>query len=408
MEKNIFEKGDLMSKIFEGITVVDLSNNVAGPSSTAMLADYGATIIKVEKPKIGDDNRAYGPFIEGSSFSGMGLNRGKQSIVLNTKEPEGLAILKDLIKKADVLVETFRPGYMKRIGLSYEEIIEFNPDVIMCSISGYGQNGPLGQAPGYDLIIQATSGMMDATGFSDGPPTKIGSAIADYSTGLTAYGAMVSALFHREKTGEGQYIDIALFESLINMSEFTDAALNGAPVPSRSGNHHPTLNPFGLFEGTDGYVMLGALSEKLWESLCKLMGREDLFENTDYHGAGKRAENQEVINPLIESWMQTFDTIDEVVELLNEVGIPNGKLATFSDLADNPQLKARNMISEVKTNEISAGKIKMRSPVMHFSKTPGIIEFTPALAEHTDTVLSNELNFDKEKIDELRKNGIIE
>jgi crotonobetainyl-CoA:carnitine CoA-transferase CaiB-like acyl-CoA transferase len=275
-----------MKGIFDGVVVVDLSNNVAGPNATAMLADYGAEIIKIEKPVIGDDNRAYGPFLEGKGVIAMGLNRNKKSIVLDTRKPDALDVLRRLIEKADVVVETFRPGYMKKIGFGYEDIIKIKPDIIMCSVSGYGQTGPWGDRPGYDLMIQAASGLMNATGYADASPSKVGFAVGDFCTSLTVFGALASALYHKSKTGEGQYIDVCLFESLINILDFTDVAYNNMPVPPRSGAHHATLAPFGLFKGTDGYVMIGAVSEKLWASLCKLMNKEELINDPEYQGSG--------------------------------------------------------------------------------------------------------------------------
>ena len=395
-----------MNKLFEGVVVLDLTNNAAGPSATAMLGDYGAEVIKIEKPVYGDDCRHWAPFIDKESALGLGLCRNKKSVTLDTRKPEAIEVLKELVKKADVVVEAFRPGYMRKIGLSYEDLIKIKPDIIMASISGFGQDGPYGQDPGYDLIIQAMSGVMATTGFPDKPPVKAGFAVGDYVTGLTAFGAIASALYYKKATGEGQYIDVCLLESLVNLHEFTDAVYNGLPGPQRCGNSHPSLFPFGTYQGRDGDIVLCAVSDKLWKSLCALMNREDLANDPRYEGASKRMNESGVLTPVIEDWLKSFASIDEVIGLLKEAGIPATKVAALASLPDNPQIIARKMISTVKASAVSKGTIKMRSPVIHFSKTPGTIEFTPALGEHTDEVIKNHLPYDEERIAELKENKV--
>lgn len=396
-----------MSRIFDGIRVIDMTNNIAGPTATSYLADHGADVIKIEKPKYGDDNRGYGPFVEGKGISGMWYNRSKKSIVINTKDPKGVELIKELIKDADVFVESFRPGFVKKIGLNYEEVVQINPDIIMCSVSAFGQVGPYSKLPGYDLIAQAMSGAMSLTGNADGPPMKLGTAMGDFCGGFNAFGAISAALYYRERTGQGQYIDIALLDGLIIANEFMESGLMGFDV-TRSGNHHSLLAPFGLFKGKHDSLIIGAASEKIWASLCKLLDKDIYIDDPDYKSSGLRVNQLDNIILWIETWLARFDDIEDAITLLNQAGIPNAKVNNIMDLIDDEHFNQRGIISELETPELSSGKIKSRGVHLKFSKTPGMMGPSPSLGQDTDDILGRLLNYGQDEIDVLRESRVVE
>lgn len=395
-----------VANIFDGVVVLDLTNNLAGPHAAAMLADFGADVIKVEKPG-GEDNRAWAPFIEGVSFYGLSFNRGKKSIIVDLSKPEGKEILKDLLAKADVILESFRPGAISRMGFGYEDIIKIKPDIIMCSISGLGQTGPYSQKPGYDIIAQAASGLMYMTGPRDGSPTKIGPAVADWTGGFNAFGAISAALYYRERTGEGQYIDIALADGLAYANEYNETAANELGTPVRVGNHHFNLCPYGVFRGVDGEVIIATVSDKLWTQLCTLMGKEELLTNPLYSTSGARTVNQNTLIPIIEEWVKSFPSVDEVKNLLDANGIPSTKVNTVADVAKDPQYIAREMILELKTSAVSSGKVKTRGIPIKFSKTPGKVTFASVAGENTQEILKDYLRYDEQKIAEIKTKGVL-
>jgi crotonobetainyl-CoA:carnitine CoA-transferase CaiB-like acyl-CoA transferase len=395
-----------MANIFDGVMVVDLTNNLAGPNTTSLLTDFGAEVIKVEKPG-GDDNRKWPPFFEGTSITSVWLNRGKKSIVLDLTQPDGVAVLKDLIRKADVVVESFRPGVMKKLGIGYDDIVKIKPDVVMCSVSGFGQTGPRSQKPGYDLIAQALSGFASVNGLKGGPPIKAATAIGDWTGSYNAFGAISAALYHRAKTGEGQYIDIALVDCLYSANEYCEPAFNDFPVAKRIGNHQAYLCPYGIFEGKDGDVVIATANDKLWQIFCKVLKKEEFITHPDYATNGNRVKNQEKLIPIIESWLKEYASVDEVVALLDGNGIPCCKVNAPADLLHDEHLLARGMVVDLEVPAISTGKIKSRGVAIKFSKTPGKIKATPALGQHTEVVLSGTMGYDDKKIAELKAKGIL-
>lgn len=395
-----------MANIFDGIVVVDLTNNLAGPNTASLLADFGAEVIKVEKPG-GDDSRKWPPFIEGTSVTSVWLNRGKKSIVLDITKPEGMEVLKGLIAKADVVVESFRPGVMKRLGIGYEDIIKIKPDIIMCSVSGFGQTGPKSQKPGYDLIAQALSGFASVNGLKGGPPIKSATAIGDWTGSYNAFGAISAALYHRAKTGEGQYIDIALVDCLYSANEYCEPAFNGFPVPKRLGNHQAYLCPYGIFQGKDGDIVIATANDKLWQKVCILLKKEEFVTDPDYATNGNRVKNQEKLIPIIESWLKEYESVDEVVALLDGNGIPCCKVNEPVDLMKDGHLIARGMVVDLEVPAISAGRIKSRGVGIKFSKTPGKIKATPALGQHSLEILKTKMGYDDKKIADLKAKGAL-
>jgi crotonobetainyl-CoA:carnitine CoA-transferase CaiB-like acyl-CoA transferase len=395
-----------MANIFDGLVVVDMTNNLAGPNTASFLADFGAEVIKVEK-RGGDDSRKWPPFIEGISVTSMYINRGKKSLILDISKPEGMDGLKTLIKKADVVVESFRPGVMKRLGLAYEDLIKIKPDIIMCSVSGFGQTGPKSQKPGYDLIAQALSGFTSVNGLKGGPPIKAATAVGDWTGSMNAFAAISAALYYRAKTGEGQYIDISLLDGLVAINEYTEPAFNGFPVAKRVGNHQAYLCPYGIFQGKNGEIVIATANDKLWQKFCVLMKKEEFINDPLFSTNGKRAQNQEMLIPIIESWLKAYDNVDELVSMLDENGIPCCKVNNMDDLLNDQHLIARGMIADMEAPAIPAGKIKSRGVAIKFSKTPGKIRATPALGQHSEEVLKNIAGYDEKKIAEMKIKGIL-
>ena len=393
-----------MENLFTGIKVLDFTTNAAGPSAVALLADFGAEVFKIERPGFGDDNRSYGPFLEGEGLIGMFLNRNKKSMTIDTSSAEGKEICRELLKKCDVLVESFRPGAIAKMGFSYEEVIKVKPDIIMCSVSAFGQTGPYSKRAGYDIMAQAMSGLMSLTGPEAGPPYRVGTAIGDWCGGFHAFGAIASALYYRERTGQGQYIDISLLDGLMAANELAEPAFNGFPL-ARAGNHHGAIAPFGLFRGNDGDLMIGAVGEPLWVKLCKVMGREDVLENPDFSNSGNRAAKRDQIIDIVESWLKSLPSVDEAVRLMDAEGIPNAKIMNMQQVMEDPHVLARGMVADIKTSAVSQGVIKGKGNHLKFSKVKPIPAYAPYLGEHTEKVLKETLGYSDEKIAELSQKG---
>jgi CoA:oxalate CoA-transferase len=376
-----------MVHVFEGIRVLDLSNNIAGPFATAMLADFGAEVIKVEKPIYGDDSRAWPVQIGGGGSLFIQANRGKKSIVLDFKKESDMVILRKLIKKTDVLVESFKPGVMSTLHLTYDDLCKLNPSIIMCSISAFGQTGPYRNRPGYDLIAQAMSGVMDITGNPDGPPMRLGPAVADNTTAYHAFGAISAALFHRSRTGEGQFIDVSLLECMTMQIDTFEVASAGQYV-TRNGNHHSVLTPYGIFGKKSGSMMLAALNPKLWNILTSLMGRPELANDPKYITVAERNKNQKELIPIIDDWVDSFGDLNRLEELLIKNDIPCAKVRTVEDLIDDPHLNYRGTLAEVDVNfSKTMPKLKIRGTAIKFSKTPGKPGSAPALGQHQKEIL---------------------
>lgn len=376
-----------MAHIFEGIRVLDLTNNLAGPISTAMLADYGAEVIKVEKPVFGDDSRAWPVQIGGASSLFVQANRGKKSIVLDFNKESDMEILRKLVKKTDVLVESFKPGVMSKHNLTYEELCELNQSIIMCSVSAYGQTGPYRDRPGYDLIAQAMSGVMDINGYPDGPPMRLGPAVADNTAAYHAFGAISAALFHRSRTGEGQFIDVSLLECMTMQIDCFEIVSAGSEA-TRNGNHSNMLTPYGVFGKKSGGMMLAALNPKLWDILTSLMDRPELANDPKFITVAERNKNQKELIPIIDDWVDSFSNLNNLEELLLKKNIPCARVRTVKDVIVDPHLNFRGTIAEVDVPfSKSMPKLKIRGTAIKFSKTPGKPGNAPALGQHQDEVL---------------------
>lgn len=392
----------MSKKMFEGVRVIDFGNNVAGPLCGAMLADFGADVIKVEKPILGDDSHGFTPYVEGKSLTNLWLNRGKRSIVLDVKNPEGKRLFKELLKTADVLIESFKPGVMARLGLSWEDLHPEFPNLIMYSASAFGQNGPYKDLPGYDMIAQAVSGLIDTTGYAEYPAVKIGPSICDYACAYNGFGAIAGALFYRERGGEAQHIDIALAECGLAMNDHTELAISD-PTVHRAGNHHVILGPYGIFNAKGDSIALAALNPKLWEILCNLMGKPELINDPDLDTSGKRAipENCSRVVKEIEGWLETLPNMDEAQRILREAGIPCAKITKLKDLQYDKHFIEREMIIDFPTPQLSTPTVKARGEHIHMSATPAVIGPGPELNQHAEEILRGVLKLDQDEIHNL-------
>ncbi len=395
-----------MEKPLKGIRVLDLTRVLAGPYCAMMLCDMGAEVIKVERPGTGDDARFFGPFIKGESGYYMSLNRGKKSITLNLKHEEGKEIVRRLIKKVDVILENFRPGTMKKLGLGYQDIKKVNPKIIYASTSGYGQTGPISRMAGYDIVAQAVGGIMSITGSPDGLPTRVGTSIADILAGMfTAYGVTI-ALYYRDRIGKGARIDVAMVDSVASVLENAIVryfATGKSPKPI--GSRHPSLAPFDMFKTKDGYIVIAIGNEKLWHRFCQAMGREGFLKDPRFVNNKKRLANERVLKSLIERWTKK-KTVKELLITFNEVGIPCGPVNSMERMVRHPQILFRNMIQEIR--HPVAGRIKMAGVPLKMAgfsdKIPGR---PPLLGEHTEEILKKYLRYSPKRIKELRKEGVI-
>ena len=393
-------------KPLENLTVLDLSRALAGPYCTLMLADMGADVIKIEQPGSGDDSRGWGPpFLNGESAYFLSINRNKRSITLNLKEKEGKEIFYKLAKDADVVIENFRPGTTEKLGIDFAKISEINERIIYCSISGFGQDGPYRYKPGYDLILQGMGGLMTMTGEEGGAPIKIGVAITDIAAGMFGAYGVVLALFNREKTKKGQYIDISMLDCQVSWLTYQAGAFFATgDSPRRLGSAHPTIVPYQAFKTQTGYINVAVGSEKLWSSFCEALGHEALAENPDYKTNRDRVKNRDILIPLLQQIIAEKST-EEWLQVLDDHGVPAGPIYTFNQIFSDPQVLHRNMLVEM--DHPTAGRIKQTGVQIKLSETPGALEHPPPLlGEHTEEILSH-VGYSPESIKILKESGII-
>ena len=393
-----------MAGIFDGVRIIDFSAHTSGPLVAAMFADLGAEVIKIETPVRGDDTRSLPPKIDGQNPNFMWNNRGKKSVTLDLKDPEGVEIAKKLIQSADAVLENFRPGVMKRFGLSYEDVTSFKPDIVYCSLSAFGQYGPMASYPGFDIIIQARSGIMDMTGEPDGLPTKCGVVMADMIAAKDTFGAMSAALYHKLRTGEGQYIDMAMLQSLTGMNLYIDQVFIGRE-PHRRGKYHLSLAPYGIYEGKDHQaIVLAAYVDKHYQLLCDVMGRPELKTDPRTATTAARVENYLFVAETIQQWLSEFDDIGEAARILTEAGIVCSKILSTSEAARDEQLNAHGGIVEIEAMPSMAHTrtYKARGPWMSFSKTPVQMKRACELGEHNEEIFE-ELGISREKTRQLQE-----
>jgi crotonobetainyl-CoA:carnitine CoA-transferase CaiB-like acyl-CoA transferase len=378
-------KGIIMPPL-NGIRVLDLSRVLAGPYCTMVLGDLGADVIKVESPE-GDETRGWGPpFAEGESAYYLCVNRNKRSMVVNFKTDEGCTILQELIKQSDVLVENFRPGTLTRFSLDYKTVSALNPKLIYCSITGFGQTGPLSTKPGYDFMIQAMGGLMSITGEPDGEPMKVGVAVADLFAGQNAVIGILAALQARTQTGMGQHLDISLFDSQVGMlANVASNYLISGNLPKRYGNAHPNIVPYQSFQASDAWFVIAVGNDRQFERLCEVISKQELASNARYRLNSERVRNRDELIALLKP-IFLKKTVREWLSALEEAGIPCGPINTLDKVFAEPQMEAREMLIHMQHPEI--GDLKLVGSPLKFSDTPVGYKFPPPrLGEHTEDIL---------------------
>ncbi len=390
------------------LRIIDLSRIVAGPFATQIFSDYGAEVIKVEQPRVGDDSRHWAPprAPDGQASYFFAVNRGKQSITIDLKHPRGRALIVELARRGDVLVENFTPGTMERLGLGAQTIMAANPRLIYCSISGFGATGPYRERAGYDAIMQGFTGLMSITGEPDGPPVKVGVALIDVITALYAHGAILAALQHRNRTGEGQYLELSLMEcgiaALINAAT---AYLVGGEVQGRWGHAHPSLVPYQAFRARDGFLMVGAGNERLWKAFCEVLGAPEWADDARFDSNAKRVERRGELVRRIEERLAGRSR-DEWVVAFAGAGLPAGPISDIAQVFADPQVQHRGMA--VPVAHPTAGPIRLPGVPVKFGSTPAAIQGPPPrLGQHTDDVLRRVLGLGEAEIVELRAAGAI-
>lgn len=394
-------------KALKDVTVVDLTRVLSGPFCTAMLADMGARVIKIEHPRGGDGAREPSASINGESLYFMSLNRGKKGITLDLKSEKGIGILKALIQKADVLIENFRPGVMQKLGLSYDDVKKINPEIIYASISGFGQYSPMKNLPAFDLVAQAMGGIMSVNGQAGAPPTRVGVSLGDTTTALYTAFAVMTALFHREKTGKGQAIDVSMVDSvfsLLEMSLFKYLADDGE-VPGRIGSRHPTSYPYDVFEAKDGYFTIATFDNVGFGRLCTAMDREQLLGDERFATDTIRGKNDVALKEIIHQWSKLMP-VETVLEQLEKNRVPASPIYDIGQIAESDHIKAREML--VPVEHPVAGKTRLPALPVKFSETPAEIQSpSPGLGEHTKEVLTRILGLDAEALKALESSGVI-
>ena len=368
-----------MGKVFEGLKVVDLTTALNGPFCTMFLGDYGADVIKIE-PVGGEQSRSWGPIDEKSGESGFYgfVNRNKKGCTLNLKSEKGLEMFYELVKDADVLVENYRGGVTKRLKIDYDTIKKINPNIIYASGSGFGQYGPITHRPCYDIVAQAMGGMLNLTGFKENDPVKVGPSVADHVAGIYLMVGVGMALYHREKTGEGQHIDVSMFDVIFSLLE--NAIVNytmGGFIPERNGNVDPSIAPFDVYACKDGFVALGVGNDKLFNKFANIIGHPELLEDERYKDNVSRCDNYiPDLQNLIREWCADYKK-GEIEEIMDEAGIPCGPVLNVKEAIEHPHIQARDMM--VHCEHPTVGDMYFQGCVIKLSETPGEVETAPPL-----------------------------
>lgn len=388
----------------QGITVLDLTRVLSGPYCTMLLADLGARVIKIEQPGKGDDTRGWGPpFQAGESAYFLSINRNKESVTLDFKQEDGRRLLGGLIGRADVLVENFRPGTLAKLGLDFQALQARHPRLVYCSISGFGQTGPRRREPGYDAVMQGEGGLMSITGAADGPPFRLGVAIADIVSGMFAAQGITAALLARERSGKGQFVDIAMLDSVAALLSYQAGIYfaSGAP-PGRLGNRHPTIVPYETFQASDGDFVLAVGNDDQWRRFC---GVAELAEDERFTTNRQRVTGYDLLRPILDARLRERPRA-YWIERLTAAGVPCGSVRNLHELFGDPQVAAREMTVELEHPSI--GPMRVLGTPFKLSETPASIRRPPPrLGEHTDAVLTADLGLAPKDVDALRARGVV-
>lgn len=391
-------------KPLEGLKVIDLTTALNGPFCTMILADYGAEVLKIE-PLGGEQCRTWGPLDEKSGESGFFnyVNRNKKGATLNLKTEKGLQLFYDLVKDADILVENYRGGVTKKLKIDYETIRKINPTIIYASGSGFGQYGPITHRPCYDIVAQAMGGMVNLTGFKDTDPVKVGPSVADHVAGIYLAVGTLLALHHRDVTGEGQQVDVAMFDTIFSLLE--NALVNytiGGFIPERNGNVDPSIAPFDIYDCKDGFVALGVGNDKLFRTFCQTIGREDLLDDPRYTTNELRCQNYVPdLQNVIRDWCKDYGK-SEIEEIMDKAGIPCGPVLNVKEAIEHPHIQARDMM--VHCEHPTAGDQYFQGCVMKLSETPGSVDFaSPILGQHNAEIFG----LTEEEVAQLKAEGVM-
>jgi crotonobetainyl-CoA:carnitine CoA-transferase CaiB-like acyl-CoA transferase len=403
-----------MSQSLSGIRVLDLSRVLAGPFCTQMLGDLGAEIIKVERPGFGDDTRKWGPpFLnddDGAPTSEsayyLSCNRNKKSIAVDITQEEGQKILHQLVAQSDVLIENFKVGGLEKYGLGYEQLKEKHPSLIYCSISGFGQNGPLAKEPGYDFLAQGMTGLMACTGAPEEEPMKVGVALSDIMTGMNAAIGILAALRHRDQTGEGQMIDLALTDcTLASLTNIAQYYLTSGKIAPRLGNAHSTIVPYQAFEASDGYVIIAVGNDTQFARFAKFVGHEEWSSDARFATNSARVENRDALVPLIKEIMKTR-RVSQWIDGLHEIDVPCGPVNTMDQVFEMEQIQARDMQIEMQ-HALTDAPINLVGSPIKMSKTPPSYDRAPPICgQDTEAILKEVLDLDEQAIAKLKASQI--
>lgn len=396
-----------MEGLLDGIVVLDLGRVLACPYAATMMADMGATVIKIENPKGGDDTRKMGPFVNGNSVYYANFNRGKVGVTLNLKELEGKEIFKEMVKKADVVLENYRPGTMEKLGLGYDVLKEVNPGIIYGSISGFGHTGPLSKRAGYDIVGQAMGGLMSTTGWPDGPATRTGTPMGDVLGALNMTVGVLAALVNKQRTGKGEKVDVALVDSVAAaMENITMIYQSTGRIPQRIGNRYESTYPYDTFPAKDGDVVIAAGNNKLYAILCDVMGKPELKTDPRFAEVKDRVANHVAMREIIVPWTKQH-TIDEVDKLLNDAGCPACPVNTLDRLVVDPQIAgARGMFPTI--DQPGIGELQITAIPAHTTRTSTAPrKAAPLLGEDNADVYGKLLGLDEAKLADLKAKGVI-
>jgi crotonobetainyl-CoA:carnitine CoA-transferase CaiB-like acyl-CoA transferase len=391
----------------DGLMVLDFTRVLSGPYCTMLLGDMGARVIKIEHPGRGDDTRAWGPpFVKGESAYFLSINRNKESLALDLKHPSARRVLDPLLQQAGVLVENFRPGTMDRLGLGYGALAPLHPGLVYCSISGFGQTGPRRAEPGYDAVIQGEAGLMSITGAADGPPFRLGVAIADIVSGMFAAQGIAMALLARARTGRGQRVDIGMLDATAALLTYQAGIYfaTGA-TPGRMGNRHPTIVPYETFPASDGEFVLAVGNDEQWRRCCEVIGTAALAADERFSTNQARVQHHDTLRGLLVEKLRTRPRAAWVADL-KRAGVPCGSVREVAEVLGDPHLEARAMIETVE--HITAGAMKVLGIPIKLSDTPGSVRLAPpALGQHTDTILQDDVGLSGDEIEMLRSSNVV-
>jgi CoA:oxalate CoA-transferase len=397
------------TRMLSGCRVLDFTQYLAGPTVTRLMAEMGADIIKVELAPMGDPSRLLPMVKNGRSGYFVQQNRGKKSLCLDFNKPEALEVVRELVSKVDIVVENFGPGVMEKRGLDYESLSKLNRRIIMASLSAFGRKSPLAHKTGYDMIAQSFSGLMHMTGEPNGPPTFVGIGIADVGSGVHTFAALGYALFHRERTGMGQYIDIAMVDTLYHMHDFglqSHSISGGEFVPTRMGHYHDQICPAGVYKGPQGWIFILVL-DRQWSNMVKAMGRPELRDDPRFATNAARTKNADQLNAIVREWVLSFPRDEAVIAVLEENRIACSPVQSVVDTMNHPHYKARNMVRKV--SDPILGEVTIPGFPLKFSADPELPEGieAPLLGQHGEQVLREVLGYSESELRRLRESGVL-